>query len=67
MAGHVLGVVLAHDRAVRCCPGGNAVVGQLPMPGQHELNQEPAHRPRMLAATLPYADAWNAWYADTGN
>ena len=21
----------------------------------------------MLAATLPYADAWNAWYADTGN
>src|SRR5215213_7559801 len=22
---------------------------------------------RMLAATLPYADAWNAWYADTGN
>ena len=23
--------------------------------------------PRMLAATLPYADTWNAWYADTGN
>ena len=23
--------------------------------------------PRMLAATMPYADAWNAWYADTGN
>ena len=23
--------------------------------------------PRVLAATLPYADAWNAWYADTGN
>jgi probable F420-dependent oxidoreductase len=23
--------------------------------------------PRMLAATLPFADAWNAWYADTGN
>lgn len=23
--------------------------------------------PRMLAATLPYAAAWNAWYADTGN
>lgn len=23
--------------------------------------------PRMLAATLPYAQAWNAWYADTGN
>ena len=23
--------------------------------------------PRMLAATLPYVDAWNAWYADTGN
>jgi probable F420-dependent oxidoreductase len=23
--------------------------------------------PRMLAATLPHVDAWNAWYADTGN
>jgi len=23
--------------------------------------------PRMLAATLAYADSWNAWYADTGN
>jgi alkanesulfonate monooxygenase SsuD/methylene tetrahydromethanopterin reductase-like flavin-dependent oxidoreductase (luciferase family) len=23
--------------------------------------------PRMLAATLPYAHAWNSWYADTGN
>ena len=23
--------------------------------------------PRMLAATLPFAAAWNAWYADTGN
>jgi probable F420-dependent oxidoreductase len=23
--------------------------------------------PRMLAATLPWADAWNSWYADTGN
>ena len=22
---------------------------------------------RMLAATIPYADAWNAWYADTRN
>ena len=22
---------------------------------------------RMLAATIPYAAAWNAWYADTGN
>jgi alkanesulfonate monooxygenase SsuD/methylene tetrahydromethanopterin reductase-like flavin-dependent oxidoreductase (luciferase family) len=22
---------------------------------------------RMLAATLPYVDSWNAWYADTGN
>ncbi len=22
---------------------------------------------RMLAATLPHVDAWNAWYADTGN
>ncbi len=23
--------------------------------------------PRMLAATLPYVQAWNAWYADTNN
>jgi alkanesulfonate monooxygenase SsuD/methylene tetrahydromethanopterin reductase-like flavin-dependent oxidoreductase (luciferase family) len=23
--------------------------------------------PRMLRATMPYADAWNAWYNDTGN
>ena len=23
--------------------------------------------PRMLAATVPHVDAWNAWYADTGN
>jgi probable F420-dependent oxidoreductase len=23
--------------------------------------------PRMLAATVPYVEAWNAWYADTGN
>ena len=23
--------------------------------------------PRMLAATAPHLDAWNAWYADTGN
>jgi alkanesulfonate monooxygenase SsuD/methylene tetrahydromethanopterin reductase-like flavin-dependent oxidoreductase (luciferase family) len=23
--------------------------------------------PRMLATTLPYVQAWNAWYADTGN
>jgi alkanesulfonate monooxygenase SsuD/methylene tetrahydromethanopterin reductase-like flavin-dependent oxidoreductase (luciferase family) len=23
--------------------------------------------PRMLAATIPYVDAWNAWYADTRN
>jgi probable F420-dependent oxidoreductase len=23
--------------------------------------------PRMLAATLPHVDAWNAWYADTRN
>jgi alkanesulfonate monooxygenase SsuD/methylene tetrahydromethanopterin reductase-like flavin-dependent oxidoreductase (luciferase family) len=22
---------------------------------------------RMLAITMPHADAWNAWYADTGN
>ena len=22
---------------------------------------------RMLAATIPYVDSWNAWYADTGN
>jgi probable F420-dependent oxidoreductase len=23
--------------------------------------------PRMLRVTMPYADAWNVWYADTGN
>jgi len=23
--------------------------------------------PRMLRITMPYVDAWNAWYADTGN
>ena len=23
--------------------------------------------PRMLRITMPHADAWNAWYADTGN
>jgi probable F420-dependent oxidoreductase len=23
--------------------------------------------PRMLRMTMPYADAWNVWYADTGN
>ncbi|HEU4673258.1 MAG TPA: LLM class flavin-dependent oxidoreductase [Candidatus Limnocylindrales bacterium] len=23
--------------------------------------------PRMLRATLPYVDAWNSWFADTGN
>jgi probable F420-dependent oxidoreductase len=23
--------------------------------------------PRMLRATLPYADAWNVWFSDTGN
>lgn len=23
--------------------------------------------PRMLEATIPHVDAWNAWYADTGN
>ena len=23
--------------------------------------------PRMLAATIPFVDGWNAWYADTGN
>ena len=23
--------------------------------------------PRMLAATLPHVDAWNTWFADTGN
>jgi alkanesulfonate monooxygenase SsuD/methylene tetrahydromethanopterin reductase-like flavin-dependent oxidoreductase (luciferase family) len=23
--------------------------------------------PRMLRATLPYVDAWNVWFVDTGN
>jgi hypothetical protein len=31
VVGHVLGVVLAHDRAVRLFPGQRAVVGQLPL------------------------------------
>ncbi|MFP5335543.1 MAG: hypothetical protein ACLGIV_09530 [Actinomycetes bacterium] len=31
VAGHVLGVVLAHDRAVRLFPRSRAVVGQLPL------------------------------------
>jgi hypothetical protein len=29
--GHVLGVVLAHDRAVALLPRNRAIVGQLPM------------------------------------
>ncbi len=29
--GHVLGVILAHDRAVRLLPRGRAVVGQIPL------------------------------------
>jgi hypothetical protein len=29
--GHVLGVVLAHDRAVRLFPRGSAVLGQIPL------------------------------------
>lgn len=31
VTGHVLGVVLAHDRAVRLFPRGRAVLGQLPL------------------------------------
>jgi hypothetical protein len=31
VTGHVLGVVLAHDRAVRLFPRRQAVVGQLPL------------------------------------
>ena len=31
VAGHILGVVLAHDRAIALLPRRNAVVGQLPM------------------------------------
>ena len=31
VAGHVLGVVLAHDRAVRLLPHGRAVAGQVPL------------------------------------
>ena len=31
VTGHVLGVVLAHDRAVRLLPRGRAVVGQVPL------------------------------------
>jgi hypothetical protein len=31
VAGHVVGVVLAHDRAVRLFPRARAVVGQIPL------------------------------------
>ena len=31
VAGHVLGVVLAHDRAVALLPAGTRVVGQIPL------------------------------------
>ncbi|HEX6935482.1 MAG TPA: hypothetical protein VF227_03085, partial [Actinomycetes bacterium] len=31
VTGHVLGVVLAHDRAVRILPARRAVVGQVPL------------------------------------
>ncbi len=31
IVGHVLGVVAAHDRAVRLLPSRHALVGQLPM------------------------------------
>jgi hypothetical protein len=31
VVGHVLGVVVAHDRAVRLFPRARAVVGQLPL------------------------------------
>jgi hypothetical protein len=31
VVGHVLGVVLAHDRAVRLLPHGRAVAGQVPL------------------------------------
>src|SRR6185295_16195433 len=31
VAGHILGVVLAHDRAIALLPRRNAVLGQLPM------------------------------------
>ena len=31
VVGHVLGVIAAHDRAVRLLPARHALVGQLPM------------------------------------
>lgn len=39
----------------------------LPPPARRPPLMVGATGPRMLAATLPYVDAWNTWYAECGN
>jgi probable F420-dependent oxidoreductase len=39
----------------------------LPAPRRRIPLMVGSNGPRMLAATLPHVDAWNTWFADTGN
>ena len=39
----------------------------LPPPARRAKLMVGANRPRMLAITLPYVDAWNTWYTHYGN
>jgi probable F420-dependent oxidoreductase len=39
----------------------------LPRPAQKPALMIGSNGPRMLAAALPYVDAWNTWYEDYGN
>jgi probable F420-dependent oxidoreductase len=39
----------------------------LPRPAARPRLMVGSNGPRMLAATLPYVDAWNTWYEDYGN
>jgi probable F420-dependent oxidoreductase len=39
----------------------------LPPPARRVPTMVGSNGPRMLAATLPYVDAWNTWYASYGN
>ena len=54
--------VTLHGRFVRA---EDAVV--LPPPPARPRLMVGSNGPRMLAATLPYVDAWNTWFADTAN
>jgi len=54
--------VTLHGRFVRA---EDAVL--LPPPPARPRLMVGSNGPRMLAATLPYVDAWNTWYADYGN